>query len=112
MRYDLTDFEWSVIDPPSPTDRRRPKKDNRTIATASKRKKRFGWKKAIYRWPNHVGCFFNKLKQFRRTATGHDKPGPAFFAFVLLASVRIWLGSIESTSWPSRHVEAGIACVY
>ena len=28
MRYDLTDFEWSVIEPVLPTDRRGPKPQN------------------------------------------------------------------------------------
>jgi len=32
MRYDLTDFEWSVIEPLLPMDRRGPKpKDNRKV---------------------------------------------------------------------------------
>ncbi|WP_311974237.1 IS5 family transposase [Bradyrhizobium glycinis] len=53
--------------------------------------------KAIYRERNHVERFFNKLKQFRRIATRYDKLGATFFAFVQLASVRIWLRSIEST---------------
>jgi transposase len=62
------------------------------------RKKRFRWTKAIYRERNHVERFFNKLKQFRRIATRYDKLGANFFAFVKIASVRIWLRSIESTS--------------
>ncbi|WP_271574366.1 IS5 family transposase [Bradyrhizobium sp. CCBAU 11361] len=67
------------------------------ISTKSNRKKRFRWKKAIYRERNHVERFFNKLKQFRRIATRHDKIGATLFAFVQLASVRICLRSIEST---------------
>ncbi len=58
----------------------------------------YRWKKSIYRERNQVERFFNKLKNFRRIATRYDKLGATFFAFVQLASVRIWLRSIESTS--------------
>ena len=68
------------------------------IPNKSNRKKRYRWKKSIYRQRNHVERFFNKLKNFRRIATRYDKLGATFFAFVQLASVRIWLRSIESTS--------------
>jgi transposase len=68
------------------------------IPNRSNRKKKFRWKKAIYRERNHVERFFNKLKQYRRIATRYDKLGAAFFAFIQLASVRIWLRSIESTA--------------
>lgn len=67
------------------------------IPNKSNRKKKFRWTKAIYRERNHVERFFNKLKQFRRIATRYDKLGAAFFAFIQLASVRIFLRSIEST---------------
>jgi transposase len=68
------------------------------IPNKSNRKKRFHWKKAIYRQRNHVERFFNKLKQCRRIATRYDKLGATFFAFIQLAAVRISLRSIESTS--------------
>ena len=68
------------------------------IPNKSNRKKRYRWKKSIYRERNQVERFFNKLKNFRRIATRYDKLGATFFAFVQLASVRIWLRSIESTS--------------
>jgi transposase len=68
------------------------------IANRANRKKKFRWKKTIYRKRNQVERFFNKLKQFRRIATRYDKLGAAFFAFVQLAAVRIWLRSIESTA--------------
>jgi len=67
------------------------------IPNKSNRKNKFRWTKAIYRERNHVERFFNKLKQFRRIATRYDKLGAAFFAFIQLASVRIFLRSIEST---------------
>jgi transposase len=66
------------------------------IPNRSNRIRKFRWKKAIYRERNQVERFFNKLKQFRRIATRYDKLGASFFAFVKLASVRIWLRSIES----------------
>jgi transposase len=68
------------------------------IPNRSNRKKRYRWKKALYRERNHVERFFNKLKQFRRIATRYDKLGATFFAFIKLAAVRIWLRSIESTA--------------
>jgi transposase len=68
------------------------------IPNKSNRKRRYRWKKVIYRERNHVERFFNKLKQYRRVATRYDKLGAAFLAFVQLAAVRIWLRSIESTA--------------
>ena len=68
------------------------------IPNRANRKKKFRWKKAIYRQRNLVERFFNKLKQFRRIATRYDKLGATFFAFIQLASIRIFLRSIESHS--------------
>jgi len=68
------------------------------IPNRSNRKRKFRWKKALYRQRNLVERFFNKLKQFRRIATRYDKLGAAFLAFVKLASLRVWLRSIESTT--------------
>lgn len=68
------------------------------IPNRSNRKKKFRWKKAVYRQRNHVERFFNKLKQFRRIATRYDKLGATFFAFIQLAAIRISLRSIESTA--------------
>jgi hypothetical protein len=65
----------------------------------SRRKRRFRWKKALYRQRNLVERFFNKLKQFRRIATRYDKLGDTFLAFIHLAVVRISLRSIESTPY-------------
>lgn len=68
------------------------------IPNRSNRKKKYRWKKIIYRERNHVERFFNKLKQFRRIATRYDKLGATFFAFIKIAAMRIWLRSIESTA--------------
>jgi transposase len=67
------------------------------IPNMSRRKRRFRWKKALYRQRNLVERFFNKLKQFRRIATRYDKLGDTFLAFLQLAVVRISIRSIEST---------------
>jgi transposase len=56
---------------------------------------------AVYRWPNLVERFFNKIKHFRAIATRHDKRDGKFVAGIKLADVRIWLRSYESaTSTP------------
>jgi transposase len=67
------------------------------IPNRSNRKTKYRWTKALHRERNRVERFFNRLKQFRRIATRYDKLGANFFAFVKLASMRIWLRSIEST---------------
>jgi transposase len=68
------------------------------IPNRSNRKAKYRWTKALYRERNRVERFFNKLKQYRRIATRYDKLGANFFAFIKLASMRIWLRSIESTA--------------
>ena len=67
------------------------------IPNMIRRKRRFRWKKALYRQRNLIERFFNKLKQFRRIATRYDKLGATFQAFLQLAVLRISLRSIEST---------------
>jgi transposase len=69
-----------------------------TFPIAPTERKSSAGRKAFYRERNHVERFFNKLKQFRRIATRYDKLGAAFFAFIKLAAIRIWLRSIESTA--------------
>jgi transposase len=68
------------------------------IPNRSNRKRKYRWRKDIYRERNLVERFFNKLKQFRHIATRYDKLGANFFAFIQLASLRIFLRSIESTA--------------
>ena len=68
------------------------------IPNKANRTRRYRWHKQLYRERNLIERFFNKLKQFRRIATRYDKLGAAFFAFIQLAAVRIWLRSIESTA--------------
>lgn len=46
---------------------------------------------AIYKERHLVECFFGRLKQFRRIATRYDKTAVAFFAFVSVACLMVWL---------------------
>jgi transposase len=68
------------------------------IPNRGNRKRKYRWKKAVYRERNRVERYFNKLKQFRHIAIRYDKFGANFFAFIQLASIRIFLRSIESTT--------------
>jgi transposase len=45
----------------------------------------------VYKERHLVEVFFNRLKQYRRTATRYEKTACNFLGFVLLASIRIWL---------------------
>jgi hypothetical protein len=76
------------------------------IPNRANRKRKYRWTKAIYRQRNLVERFFNKLKQFRHIATRYDKLGATFFAFIQLASIRIFLRSIESTPSSRRRSQA------
>jgi transposase len=68
------------------------------IPNRANRKRKYRWNKAVYRQRNLVERFFNKLKKFRHIATRYDQLGATFFAFIQLASIRIFLRSIESTA--------------
>lgn len=67
------------------------------IPNRSSRKTKYRWTRALYRERNRVERFFNKLKNFRRIGTRYNKLGANFLAFIQLASIRIFLRSIEST---------------
>ena len=67
-----------------------------SIPNKANRRRRYRWHKQLYRKRDLIERFFNK--QFRRIATRYEKLGAAFFAFIQLAAVRIWLRSIESTA--------------
>ncbi|GEC15862.1 putative transposase [Nitrobacter winogradskyi] len=45
----------------------------------------------LYKERNIIERFFNKLKQFRRVATRHDKRLVNFMGFVKLTAIAIWL---------------------
>ena len=56
------------------------------IPNRAHRKRKFRWKKTIYRERNQVERFFNKLKQFRRIATRYDKLRKTFTAALHLVT--------------------------
>ena len=91
-RYDLTDFEWRVIEPLL---RNKP----RGVPRVNDRRELTGiFSKRLYRERNLIERFFSKLKHFRRVATRYDKLAANFLAMVQLASMRLWLRAYESTA--------------
>jgi transposase len=53
--------------------------------------------KAIYGLRNRIERFFNRLKNSRRVATRYDKLIESFAAFVILATIRIWIRFVHTT---------------
>jgi transposase len=53
--------------------------------------------KALYALRNRIERFFNRAKNSRRVATRYDKLTESFAAFVLLASIRIWIKFVHAT---------------
>jgi transposase len=91
-RYDLTDFEWRVIEPLLRNKPRGvPRVDDRRVLNGI-------FSKRLYRERNLIERFFSKLKHFRRVATRYDKLAANFLAMVQLASMRLWLRAYESTA--------------
>ena len=125
-RYDLTDFEWRVIEPLLPNKPRGvPRVDDRRVLNGilwvlrtgapwrdlieqrdavpiiperEGAKTRHAFSKPLYRLRNRIGRAFNKLKQFRRIATRYEKLAANFLAMIKLATVRIWVRSYESAA--------------
>ena len=52
--------------------------------------------KALYALRNRIERFFNRAKNSRRVATRYDKLIESFAAFVLLASIRIWIKFVHT----------------
>jgi transposase len=50
----------------------------------------------LYRARNRVERFFNRIKQCRRVAMRYDRLAGNYFAFVQLASIRLWLAAVMS----------------
>ena len=90
-RFDLTDFEWSVIQPLARGARANVKPMPHRLNPPI-------FNKRLYRRRNLVERFFNKLKQFRAVATRHDKRDDNFLDCVKLASIRIWIRFNESVA--------------
>jgi hypothetical protein len=61
----------------------------------------------LYRARDLVERFFNKIKQWRRITTRHDKLAANYLAFVKLASIRIWLRA-KGVRGPSFRVMGSI----
>jgi transposase len=47
--------------------------------------------KDLYKERNLIERMFNKLKNFQRVATRHDKTASAYLAFVVVAGIFLWL---------------------
>jgi len=52
--------------------------------------------KAIYALRNRIERFFNRVKNSRRVATRYDKLIESFAAFVLLATIRLWIRFVHA----------------
>jgi transposase len=52
--------------------------------------------KAIYALRNRIERFFNRIKNSRRVATRYDKLIESFAAFVLLATIRLWIRFVHA----------------
>lgn len=93
-RYDLTEFEWRLIDPLLPNKPRGvPRVDDRRVLNGI-----FWVLRSGAPWRNLPERFFSKLEHFRRVATRYDKLAANFLAMVQLASLRLWLRAYESTA--------------
>jgi transposase len=66
------------------------------IPTKANRKIQFTVDKAIYSLRNRIERFFNRLKNSRRVATRYDKLHESFAAFVILATIRIWIKFVHT----------------
>ena len=53
--------------------------------------------KVLYALRNRIERFVNHAKNSRRVATRYDKLIESFAAFVLLASIRIWIRFVHTT---------------
>ncbi|HVI64673.1 MAG TPA: IS5 family transposase [Bradyrhizobium sp.] len=67
------------------------------IPTKANRKIQYTVDKAIYGLRNRIERFFNRLKNSRRVATRYDKLIESFVAFVILATIRIWIRFVHGT---------------
>jgi transposase len=67
------------------------------IPSIASRKIQHAVDKALYALRNRIERFFNRAKNSRRVATRYDKLTESFAAFVLLASIRIWIKFVHAT---------------
>ena len=67
-----------------------------TIPSIASRKIQGAVDKPLYSLRNRIERFFNRAKNSRRVATRYDKLTESFAAFVLLASIRIWIRFVHA----------------
>jgi transposase len=67
------------------------------IPTQKNRKIQQTVDKAFYGLRNRIERFFNRVKNARRVATRYDKLIESFAAFVILATIRIWIKFVHTT---------------
>ena len=68
------------------------------IPNRAHRKTPFPFDRTLYRARNAIERFYNKIKQYRGLATRYDKYPDHFLGGIILASIRIWIRSNESTA--------------
>jgi len=61
------------------------------IPPRSNRNEQREYDKILYEERNNVERMFGKLKHFRRVATRYDKLAVSYMAFVMVASIFLWL---------------------
>ena len=61
------------------------------IPPRSNRNEQRGYDKFLYEERNIIERMFGKLKHFRRVATRYDKLAVSYMAFVMIASIFLWL---------------------
>jgi transposase len=67
------------------------------IPSLTSRKIQHAVDRSVYALRNRIERFFNRAKNSRRVATRYDKLIESFAAFVLLASIRIWIRFVRTT---------------
>jgi transposase len=66
------------------------------IPTRASRTVQHSIDKAIYALRNRIERYFNRIKNSRRVATRYDKLVESFAAFVLLATIRLWIRFVHT----------------
>lgn len=91
-RYDLTDFEWCVIEPLLPRKPRGvPRVDDRRVLNGIFWALPAPWRDLPERYGPRTTCYI------RRVATRYDKLAETYFGALKLLAIRIWLRG-KSTS--------------
>jgi transposase len=79
MHYELSDYEWTAIEPRSGAPWREAHDDRLCPELLT-----------------GIAAGSSKIKQCRRIATRDDKLAADYLAFIKLAAIRIWLHAYES----------------